>query len=162
MGTFWLVLASTVVAATIAFVVQRRRPDAPTNPTVYEAPAQLDRSDFPHRKRPWLVVVFSSATCESCAAVWSRALVLESESVAVVEVEAVQDRWLHQRYSIEAVPITVIADADGVVQAAFVGPVSATHLWGALAELRRPGSVPPGCDAGQAGGETGGGSAPGT
>ena len=31
--------------------------------------------------------------------------------------------------------------AEGVVQRSFVGPVSATHLWAAVAEVREPGSV---------------------
>jgi beta-ketoacyl ACP synthase len=56
---------------------------------------------------------------------------------------------------IEAVPIVAVADAAGVVQASFIGPVSSTHLWGALAELREPGSVPDGCGA--AGGDRGAG-----
>jgi len=36
----------------------------------------------------------------------------------------------------------LIADADGVVQRAFVGSVSATDLWAAVADVRLPGSVP--------------------
>jgi hypothetical protein len=38
-----------------------------------------------------------------------------------------------------------VADQDGSVRASFLGPVSSTHLWAAVAELREPGSVPPGC-----------------
>jgi hypothetical protein len=33
------------------------------------------------------------------------------------------------------------------VRRSFMGPVSSTHLWAAVAELRDPGSVPPGCDS---------------
>ena len=36
----------------------------------------------------------------------------------------------------------MIADADGVVQRAFVGAFTATDLWAAVAELRVPGSTP--------------------
>jgi hypothetical protein len=68
--------------------------------------------------------------------------------VAVQEVEVGVDADLHGRYSIDAVPTTIIADADGVVRGSFLGPVSATHLWARLAELREPGTVPDGCDAG--------------
>ena len=39
----------------------------------------------------------------------------------------------------------VIADAEGVVHRSFLGTVSATHLWAAVAEARDPGSAPPGC-----------------
>jgi len=34
------------------------------------------------------------------------------------------------------VPIVVIADLDGVVRKSFVGPMSATDLWAAVAEAR--------------------------
>lgn len=139
-------LALAAVIGVVAVLLQRRRPDAPTQPsTGYEAPHQLDRQDFERPEAPWLVVVFTSATCETCADVRTKAAVLESDQVAVQDVEAVADRELHTRYGIEAVPIVAIAGPDGVVGASFMGPVSSTHLWAALADLRDPGSVPPGC-----------------
>jgi hypothetical protein len=61
-----------------------------------------------------------------------------------VEVSARRD--LHDRYRIDGVPTTVIADADGVVRASFLGPATATDVWAAVAELREPGCVPEGCD----------------
>ncbi len=136
-------LAGAVVV--LALALQRRRPDAPTRGASYEAPAQLDRNDFDRPDAPWLVVVFTSASCDTCAAVWTKAGVLESDQVAVQQVEATADAALHRRYQVEAVPIVVIADDRGVVRESFLGPVSATHLWAALAEVREPGSVPPGC-----------------
>jgi hypothetical protein len=140
-----LVLAAVVIA--IALVAQRRRPDAPSSPPAgFEAPAQLDRADFGSPAAPWLVAVFTSSSCSTCAQVWSTARVLASEQVAVQQVEATADADLHERYGIEAVPIVAIADDRGVVRSSFLGPVSATHLWVAVAELREPGSVPPGCD----------------
>jgi hypothetical protein len=138
-----VVLAAIVVV--IALVAQRRRPDAPTTPADYRAPAQLDRADFDRPSAPWLVAVFTSATCSTCADVWSKAAVLASDDVVVQQVEAARDADLHGRYRIEAVPIVAVADRDGVVVSSFLGPVSATHLWAALAEAREPGSVPPGC-----------------
>ena len=36
----------------------------------------------------------------------------------------------------------VIADANGVIRAGFIGPMSATDLWAAVAEAREPGSSP--------------------
>ena len=42
----------------------------------------------------------------------------------------------------EAVPLVVIADADGVVAKAFVGEVTAIDLWGAVATARDPSSEP--------------------
>jgi hypothetical protein len=149
-------LALAAVAVGVALVLQRRRADAPTQPpSGFEAPAQLDRADFVRPDAPWLVCVFTSSTCSTCAEVWSKALLLDSDQVAVQEVEVTADPDLHERYAIEAVPIVAVADADGVVQASFLGPVSSTHLWAALAELREPGSVPDGC-AGHDGGEPAG------
>jgi hypothetical protein len=144
--TVVLVVAVVVVALVVAEVVRRRRPDAPTQPpATYEAPAQLDRFDFSGGDRPWLVAVFTSATCDTCAAAMARASVLDSDAVAVCEVEVGERPDLHQRYAIEAVPIVAIADEAGVVRRSFVGPVSATHLWAAVAELREPGSGPGTC-----------------
>jgi thiol-disulfide isomerase/thioredoxin len=143
-----LVLAAAAVA--VATVLQRRsRADAPTQPTAWTVPAQLDRADFRRPEAPWLVVLFSSATCETCRGVWEKIDQLASAAVAVQDVEAAADRDLQARYGIDAVPTTVVADGDGVVRASFVGPVTAADLWATLAEVREPGSVPPGCDHGQ-------------
>ena len=130
-----------IVAALIAVVVERRKPEAPTQGT-WVAPAQLDRADFARPDAPWLVAVFTSATCDSCAQTLSRAQVLAGATVAVEDIEVKARPDLHRRYSIEAVPIVVVADAEGVVQASFVGPPSATDLWAAVAEARQPGSTP--------------------
>lgn len=146
MERIYVALVLAAVIAVAAVLLQRRRPDAPTQPrTGYEAPRQLDRRDFERPDAPWLVAVFTSSTCDTCADVRVKAAVLESDQVVVQELEAGADRVLHERYGIEAVPIVAIAGPDGVVGASFMGPVSSTHLWAALADLRDPGSVPPGC-----------------
>ena len=144
-----LVLA--VLAIALAAVLQRRqRVDAPVR-TGYSFPAQLHRADFDRADAPWLVVVFTSATCGTCRGVLERAQPLESEAVAVQEVEHVAARALHDRYAIEAVPTTLLVDRDGVVAAGFVGPVTATDLWAAVAEAREPGSTPGRCAPGAGG-----------
>jgi hypothetical protein len=132
------------VAVVVAVLVQRRQPDAPVR-TGYHVPAQLHRPDFTRPDAEWLVVVFTSATCSTCAGVWEKVQVLESDAVAVDEVEVTARRDLHERYAIDGVPTTVVADREGVVRASFLGPATATDLWAALAELREPGSVPEGC-----------------
>ncbi len=139
MGRFLLAAAVVVAAAVVALVVERRRPDAPTQgpPSAsWPAPTQLDRADFPRSGTPWLVAVFTSATCQSCAEALSRANVLDSEAVAVEEAEYAARGDLHKRYQIEAVPTIVVADAEGVVRASFVGPPSAADLWAAVAGAR--------------------------
>lgn len=137
-----LVIALAAVAIAVALVVQRRRTPAPPVRTGHTVPDHVDRRDFIRPQAPWLVAVFTSATCETCAGVWERARHLESPQVAVQEVEVTADRALHERYRITAVPAVVMADAAGVVRASFLGPVTATDLWARLAELREPGSVP--------------------
>lgn len=147
MERYLIAAALIAVAVAVAAVLQRRRPDAPTQSS-WTVPAQLDRHDFQRPEAAWLAVAFTSATCDTCAGVAEKVAVLASDAVAVQEIEAVRDTHLHDRYGIDAVPTLVIADADGVVRASFVGPVTATDLWATMADLREPGSVPPGCDHG--------------
>lgn len=133
-----LLIAAAVVAlaAVVGLVARRRRrPDAPTQPA-RNVPTQLDRADFPRPDAAWLVAVFTSATCHTCADVVHKARVLDSADVAVIEVEFAARRDLHERYAIDAVPTLVLADADGVVRRAFQGPVTATDLWAAIADAR--------------------------
>jgi len=151
-----IVIAVIAAAAVFALVVERRRPSPPTQ-SRWAVPTQLDRGDFDHPDRPWLVAVFSSSTCESCADVVAKATVLASDVVAVQEVEVSASPALHARYAVEAVPMVVVADGEGVVRATFVGTPSATDLWAAVAEAREPG-VSPEPDLGRLRGSTGGAS----
>ena len=120
---------------------QRRTPDAPTQQR-YRVPEQLDRADFADPDAPWLVTVFSSSTCDACAAVVAKARVLESSQVAVSIVDYDENRALHEKYEIDAVPTLLITDAAGVTRNSFQGPVNATDMWAAVAEVREPGSAP--------------------
>ena len=54
---------------------------------MFACPAQIDRADFADVDAPWLVAVFSSATCTTCADVVRKAKVLRCAEVAVVDVE---------------------------------------------------------------------------
>ena len=141
-----LALLLAAIAVVVALVAQRRRPDAPVRAIEeHRAPSRLDRDDFERPDAPWLVAVFTSATCSSCAEVWAKAQVLASDQVVVQELEENEAKELHRRYGVNAVPIVAIADARGEVMSSFIGPVSSTHLWAAVADLREPGTVPPGC-----------------
>src|SRR5438128_12130917 len=128
--------AIIVVATVVAVIVERRRPAPPTQAR-WAVPAQLDRADFARSDAPWLVVVFTSETCESCADAVAKTQVLASGHLAVQDVEAGRDRELHARYGIDAVPMIVVADRSGVVRRSFVGPPTATDLWAAVAEERQ-------------------------
>ena len=124
-----LVLVAVVVARGLE---RRRRPDPPARGS-YPVPAQLDRDDFPRPEAPILMVLFSSATCDGCGPMAAKVAALESEAVATCEVEFSQRGDLHRRYAIEGVPMVVVADAEGVVTAGFVGTVPSSELEAALA-----------------------------
>ncbi len=141
MERFLVALALLVVAVAVAAVVRRRRPQPPTQAR-WTLPAQLDRGDFAHPGRPWLVVVFTSATCESCARATAKSEVLASPEVSYQEVSYQHRPDVHRKYGVEVVPAILFADGEGVVRASFVGVPTATDLWAALAEVREPGSSP--------------------
>lgn len=127
--------AIVVVAVAVALVVKRRRPDPPTQ-AAGVVPAQVDRADFARPEAPWLVAVFTSATCHTCADVAAKAAVLASDEVAVAEVPYDEAREVHRRYRIDAVPTLLLADAHGVVRASALGPVAAQDLWSMVADAR--------------------------
>ena len=124
----------------VAAIIRHRQPDAPTQ-GVHQLPTQLDRADFLQYRAPWIVVVFTSATCNTCSDVLSKAIVVKCAEVDVVHVEFPTDEAMHQRYKIDGVPAHVVADQAGVVRAGFLGPVKAQDLWAAIAECRQPGST---------------------
>jgi hypothetical protein len=141
-----VVVVLVVVVAGVAAVIQRRQAPPPPVRTGHAVPDQIDRADFARPDAPWLVVAFSSTSCLSCRGTWEKVSVLESGEVAVQEATFQDHRELHERYEIDAVPVVVVADHLGIVQASFVGPPSAADLWASVADLRDPGTVPPGCD----------------
>ena len=132
----FVIVGVVVVVALLANLWQRKRQvDAPTQ-GAGEVPSQIDRSDFVRPVAPWIVLAFTSATCQTCSDIERKVRVLETNSVAIQILEYTVERELHQRYKIDAVPAVLMADANGVVQANFLGPVSATDLWAALARVR--------------------------
>lgn len=131
-----IVAAVATIALGVGYFMQRRKPDVPTTPTTHQLPAQLDRADFDRPAAPWLVAVFTSATCSSCAKLWQAAQVLDADDVVVQNIEVGDAAELHERYEITAVPSVVVADAAGVSRASFLGPTTAADLWAKVAELR--------------------------
>ena len=138
------VVIALLILATVGGValVMRRRPPEPPPRDVYPVPKQLDRADFPRPEAAWLVALFSSAACDSCQGLGDKLVPLESGDVAVCEIDAEHHGALHRRYELAAIPTTVIADHEGVVQRGFIGAFTATDLWAAVAELREPGASP--------------------
>ena len=126
------------VAGLAALLLRRRQPEPPTQAR-WQVPVQLDRADFAEPGKPWLVAVFTSATCDTCKDVRSKAEVLATNEVAVAVAEYPAAKAIHDRYRIDAVPLVVIADDRGVVRKSFLGPVTATDLWAACAAARTDG-----------------------
>lgn len=142
-----LALVLILIAVVVAVILQRRKPAPPTAPE-WNIPVQIDRQDFDRPESEWIVAVFTSATCDTCSGVHARAVPLDAGPdgpVCVQEIEVGADPELHRRYGIDAVPLVLIADATGVVVKHFLGPVTATDLWAAVAEAREPGSTPDQC-----------------
>src|SRR3954451_6857549 len=132
-----LAVGIALAVAVLAIVFERRRPQPPSQ-RKWAVPDQLDRADFDRPGAPWLVAVFSSATCDSCAPAVARARAVASGDVAVQEVEVGAQGDLHRRYNVEAVPTVVVADRQGVVRASIVGPPSDGELESAFADLSGP------------------------
>ena len=57
-------------------------------------------------------------------------------AVAVQDVEVTAQPDLHKRYSIDAVPMVLVADSTGDVRASFLGPPPASELWAIVAQVR--------------------------
>ena len=139
-----LVVAAVVVAVVVvvALVARRRARPVPPPRTAYPVPRQLDRADFPEPGTPVLVAYFWSRTCDSCEGLGPLLAALAAPDTVIAAFEATDDRVLHRRYDVQAIPMILLADADGVVRRAFVGAPSAADLFEAVSAVRSPGSVP--------------------
>ena len=129
-------VALLAVALIISTVLERRRRVGSPISDAHPVPRQLFRVDFPQPEAPWLVALFSSQTCDSCASMRERVQALGASDVAVCDLEFSAERELHERYEISGVPMVLIADAEGVVRESFVGPATAQELRDALARVR--------------------------
>ncbi len=123
-------------ALAVAWLYRRFRPSTPTAPT-YSVPARLERWDFAQPNTDWLLAVFTSKTCSTCAAVMKAAESLADDSLVVQEVEFRRHGDLHQRYTVDAVPLAVLADRSGAVCASLAGPAAAEELSALVASVRQ-------------------------
>ena len=124
-----------LLAALAWWLERRRRHDAPTQSPAL-APTQLDRADFPRPTR-------RGSSCCSRRARATRARVCTTRPPRSSRTTSRSPRSstsrnpaLHERYHVDAAPMTLVADADGVVRSSFVGAFAAPDLWTAVAELR--------------------------
>ena len=136
-------IALGVIAGALAaaWLYPRFRPSNPTAPT-YSVPARLERWDFAQPNADWLLAVFTSKACSTCAAVLEAAQRLADHSLAVQEVEYRRHGELHRRYAVDAVPLAVLADKTGSVCASLAGPATSAELSALVASVRElPDSV---------------------
>ena len=128
-------------ALAVAWLYRRYRPSTPTAPT-YSVPTRLERWDFAQPNTEWLLAVFTSKTCSTCAAVIKAAESLADDALAVQEVEFRRHGELHRRYTVDAVPLAVLADRTGAVCASLAGPATEAELSALVASARQlPGTV---------------------
>ncbi|MDE0115313.1 MAG: hypothetical protein OXT07_01630 [bacterium] len=136
-----IALAVIAGALAVAWLARRFRSPSPTAPT-YSVPARLERWDFAQPNAEWLLAVFTSKTCSTCAAVVKAAQSLADDSMAVQEVEFRRHSELHRRYAVDAVPLAVLADRTGAACASLAGPATAAELSALIASARQlPGTV---------------------
>ena len=88
----------------------------------WSIPGHLSREDFNFLNEPWLVVIFSSESCETCKPVVTEGMKLASLGVAIQEVTAETNKSLHEKYDIDAVPMLLLVDKFGVVRSSYLGP----------------------------------------
>jgi hypothetical protein len=134
-----LVAAVTALAVLIAAAVNHRRPDAPSTPT-FAVPQQVDREDFDDPGSPWLLALFTSATCMSCQEAREVVLPLDFGDLTVQDIVYPTRSDLHERYHIDAVPAVVLADAEGVVTWSYVGAPPSSAIVEVMQDL---GLLPP-------------------
>lgn len=134
----WLLYLLVIVASVTIVIYAKSRGRQEIRSTTYDTPLKVDRSDFAQLDQETLVVAFLSQKCDSCIDVWSKAQVLGSNKVGVTKIdfEDPNGKKLHKKYEIEAVPTVIICDSSGVTQKAFLGAVTATDLWAAVARVR--------------------------
>ncbi|MCH2430234.1 MAG: thioredoxin family protein [Acidimicrobiales bacterium] len=131
-----LVLAVVAaLAGLLARLLQRWRPGGPVA-TGWSVPGHLDRADFAEPNVPWLVAVFSSTDCPTCAPMVAEAHTLAAAQVVIQEVPAESASELHDRYQVDVVPMLVVADGDGLVRAHHLGPSAPGELRAVLEGAR--------------------------
>ena len=90
----------------------------------WSVPGHLSREDFGFLNEPWLVVIFSSESCETCKPVVAEGMKLTSLGIAIQEIAAETNRELHEKYDIDAVPMLLLVDKYGVVRSSHLGPIN--------------------------------------
>lgn len=128
-----LALILGAVACLVALVASRRRVRWRGVLASPDIPSTLDRAAFVRAGldvsgKPWLVAVLTDGNCRTCGSALDRLSPVAGPTVAVVEVDADHHTELHDAYGVDAVPLTLVADGEGAVQAWILGPPTAGDI----------------------------------
>ena len=94
----------------------------------WSIPGHLSREDFGFINEPWLVVIFSSESCETCKPVVAESMKLSSLGIAIQEIALETNKDLHEKYDIDAVPMLLLVDKFGVVRSSHLGPTNSEEV----------------------------------
>ena len=119
-----IVLVALSCGASLAAVLLRKLNYRNFVTSGWSIPGHLSREDFGFLNEPWLVVIFSSESCETCKPVVAEGMKLTSLGIAIQEVAAETNRGLHEKYDINAVPMLLLVDKFGVVRSSHLGSIN--------------------------------------
>ena len=119
-----IVLVVLSCGASIAAVLLRKLNYKNFVTSGWSIPGHLSREDFGFLNEPWLVVIFSAESCETCKPVVTESMQLTSLGIAIQEVAAETNKDLHEKYDIDAVPMLLLVDKFGVVRSSHLGPIN--------------------------------------
>lgn len=133
--------AVVAVIALVTTVVSRRfappaRQFVPP-PSTFGVPAQMSLEDISPQFRPWVLVLFTSQTCEGCLRARSLAQTIRSEGLEIKFIDSSEQPGLFEKYSIEGVPLFVLCDESGLVCGHMFG--SSSELFEMIAGVARSG-----------------------
>jgi len=122
MATFFLVTGAVIIAMAVS-AVARKTAGFGQDQRDHHIPGSVAGSDFGLDDDGWMLVVFTSSKCETCATVVEAVSRIDMPNLATAVIEIERMPELHTSYAIDAVPTTIVADPDGVVRKSFLGPV---------------------------------------
>ncbi len=127
MSTVLLVAGAVIIALAVSALTRRsattgRRAAAATEQD-HHIPDVVSASDFGIPEDQWMLVVFSSDKCATCAVVVEAVSRIDMPDLTVAVVGIERMPGLHAEYRIDAVPTTIVADPTGSVRKSFLGPV---------------------------------------
>ncbi len=128
MSTILLVAGAVTIALTVSTLTRKAAASGrlagghDTEPK-HHIPDVVSASDFGIPEGQWMLLVFSSEKCATCAVVVEAVSRIDMPGLAVEVIGIERMPELHADYRIDAVPTTIVADPTGSVRKSFLGPV---------------------------------------